>query len=207
MPKKKESKHLIEIQKEIEEILQEVELNDGEMTDQQEIALSELEMEQQDKLIGVGCWVKRLDMELAGVKEHKKQVDARIKTLDGLKERLKSWIWKGAQIAGLVTGDEQKGYKGTKFENHMVKVSWRRSKQVIEEEHKREELIKTYPRIYDFELRPVTPEGGAMLVDMIEAGLIEVKNVRFSKSRAEEEFKKMPINGIRIKQKINPQIK
>jgi len=145
-------------------------------------------------------------MEIAGVEKHKKDVSERLEVMKNAKERLKSWIWKGAQLAGLVTGDNQHGFKGEKFENHIIKVSWRKSKQCLEDESKREQLLANYPDIYDYEIR-CTREGGLMLNDLILAGMIEIKNVRFSRSRAEEQFKKMPIDGITIKHKINPQIK
>jgi len=203
---------LIDIHADILSILRLVEYNDGEMTDEIELKLSELRLEAREKILSVCGWFKRLDMEIEGVKLHKKEVSERLSALENLKERLRRWIFKGAKLANIVRGDTKNGWEGDKIENAQIRLSWRRSEGVKLDEsaHGFTELHKNFPEFFDFKIRVKDREAGLMLMDLIESGMFQIQETDIRKSIAEEHLKKqgaLPISGIEIEKRINPQIK
>lgn len=202
---------LFDIHDEILALERLVEYNEGEMTDEHEVKLGELTIKEEEKLLSVGAWVKKLEMELAGLELHKKEVTARVSALKNLKERLRQWVWKGARLAGLIRGDEKKGWEGDKIANAQVKISWRRSEAVEESPEAQgfSDVCNKFPHFWDYELK-VTEEGGRILQDLISSGLVEIKGQTFRKSVAAEYYKNknnLPLSGIKLVKRINPQIK
>lgn len=181
-----------------------------EMTEEQEITLSELKIEENVKLLSVAAWTKNLDMEIEGVTRFRDEVADRLRKLKALKQRLKQWIWKSAKMCGIVTGDDQHGYEGKKISSAQLQLSWRRSKETQTDESDPDflDLHKNFPHFFDFKVR-VTEEGGFMLMDLVEQGIIEIKEKEFRKSIAAKylESKKVGIAGVRTVHKINPIIK
>ncbi len=207
MPKKRQ---LIEISSELEFLENEIDMNEGEMSDEIEIKLGELVMEERDKLLNVGKWVKKIDMELAGLKEYKKEVSDRYSKLGNLRERFRVWLFKCAKLAGYVKGNEKDGWVGEKIECDQVKISWRRSE--VTEVDERDELLsstmKSHAELWDFKIR-VSADGGRMLNDMVETGEIEILERYFRASEAKKLLagSEVLLSGVRLVKHINPQIK
>lgn len=201
---------LLDIAEEILPLRRLVDASEGEMDDATEIALSELEIEANRKLLSVAAWIKTLDMEIEGVTKFRDEVAERVRKLKALKERLKFWIFKGARSCGIVTGDEQHGFAGEKVSSNQLQITWRRSKAVVEDEKDPgfEEMKLNFPHLYDYKIR-VTEQGGHMLMDLIKEGLIEVKEQSYRASEAAEALKKkgVGIAGVKTVHRINPQIK
>lgn len=205
------ARDLIEIHGDVQKIMGLVEDNEGEITDEIEIRLSELQLEAEEKILAVSGWYKRLKMEIAGIEMHKKEVEERYRAAKNVLERLRRWIWKGAKLAGVVRGDEKNGWEGDKIENAQLKLSWRRSEGIETDEsaHGFEDLHKNFPELFDFSIRVRGRDAGMLLMDMLDAGLLEMRGREIRKSEAAKLLKSgaMPISGISMKKRINPQIK
>lgn len=203
---------ILDISEDILEFKRLVEYNDDDMSDELEIKLSELQLEAQEKILAVGAWYKNIEMELEGIKLHKKEVDARIKSLKGLRDRLKKWVFKGALMAGIVRGDSQKGWDADKLSNAQLKVSWRRSEGVTQDESAAgyEEMVTSYPDFFDWKIRVLDRAAGLLLMDLTNAGMLEILEKDFRKKEAGEYLKQkdaVPLSGLKLEKRINPQIK
>ena len=98
----------------------EVDDETGEILNAQE--LDELKMAREDKIEGVGLWIKNLEAEAAAVKAEKDNMADRQKRLEKKADSLKGYLAYALQ--------------GEKFSTPKIAMSWRRSEQVhITDEH------------------------------------------------------------------------
>ncbi len=192
-------------------LMGEIEQADGEMTDQQEIALSELQIEVHEKVLGVAAWFKNLQMEEASAELLYKEVKESLAKNRAMQERLKNWIFKAALASGFITGNSKDGWEGRKMANGQITLSWRRSEGVVEKPDAQgySDLPNNFPSIFRHTIT-CTEAGGRMLMDMVEAGDVTIKESELSKTMAGELLEKMGgvgISGISIEKRINPTIK
>jgi hypothetical protein len=188
-----------------------VEYNGGEMNDEMEIQLSELHLEAREKVVGVCAWFKKLDMEIAGIKLHLDEVRERKEKVENLKERLRRWIFKASKMADIIRGNETDGWEGDKIETAQIKLSWRRSEATHLDEAAPEfaDVVKNFPHLFDFKIRPKDEDGARVLCELIEAGVLEAKGAEFRIEEAKDYMKRtgLKINGVKTEKRINPQIK
>ena len=193
---------------EVANIENEIADNGGEITPEIEIRLHELQIEEQTKLISVAGWVKRLQMEYESVKEHKKEISERMEKLDSLVESLKIWLWKGAQVAGVVKGNSKDGWTGEKISSPQLTLSWRRSEGIKEDVSAPgyEEMMQAHLDLYHLEI-DVDAVGASIMKQLVESGAVTIKKATLSKTKAEAAIKNCALVGISQEKRINPQIK
>lgn len=80
-------------------------------------ALDELKMAREDKIEGVGLWIKNLEAEAAAVKAEKDNMADRQRRLEKKAESLKGYLAYALQ--------------GEKFSTPKIAMSWRRSESVV----------------------------------------------------------------------------
>lgn len=93
----------------------EVDEETGEILNAQD--LDELKMAREDKIEGVGLWIKNLEAEAAAVKAEKDNMADRQRRLEKKAESLKGYLAYALQ--------------GEKFSTPKIALSWRRSEQVV----------------------------------------------------------------------------
>lgn len=195
---------------EIVPFIEQVEEVDQEITDQNEIALGEIQMEVRDKMLGVGMWTKELTMRRDGLKELKKEVTARIGILENKMQRLKQWIWKQAKDMEFIKKDEKGEWSGKKIESNQITIGWRKSKGIKENpDHPAHSKIReNFPQLFHFKVKPLGKDGGIALYQLQTAGLIEIESCELSRSTVKQTLENsLPIAGLELENRINPQIK
>jgi len=199
-----------DIHDEVLRLRREVEEGGEDMTDQQEIKLGELQVEQRTKMLSTGMWARDIKLHIEKLKQVKKEISERLKVAENTEKRLKDWVFKQAVLAKIVKGDENIGWKGEKVESEQIQISWRRSEQVMEYPQHREHpnLLKNFPHLFRFTVKPANIEGGRELMDLISLGLVEEVSHELSKSTAKKQLQgKIGIAGLGLVKRINPQIK
>lgn len=192
---------------EISHLLDQVE---EDLTDDNEIALGEIQLEVRSKMLGVGMLVKEMSTRREGLKTLKKEVDGRIKTLDSNEKRLKQWIWKQAKDMEIIKKDAKGEWKGEKIQSNQITISWRKSKGVKTHEDNPEfkKLPDNFPELFHFKVKPLSKDGGLALNQLVQAGMLQIESSELSKSSAKEALvNKVGIAGLELEHRINPQIK
>lgn len=189
-----------------------IEEADGEMSDAQEITLSKLELEEREKILAVGSWVKNIQIEIEAKKSLKKELTESIKKADNLLTRLKQWIFKAARLTGHLTGNSRDGYAGQPIKSSTLSVSWRRSEGLDfdPETASSNQMEIVCPHLFHYTIDAPTPEGAKALLALEASGMIAIKKRELSKTMTKEQLKSNPeigISGVRLVKRINPQIK
>lgn len=106
---------LFDIDKAILDFEFEIDEETGEILNAEE--LDALQMAREDKIEGVGLWIKNLEAEAAAVKAEKDNMADRQKRLERKAESLKKYLGYALQ--------------GEKFSTPKIALSWRRSESVV----------------------------------------------------------------------------
>jgi len=183
---------------------------DEDLTDEKEIGLGELELDSREKMLSVGMFIREMVMRHDGLKSLKKEVDGRMKVLDNNVKRLKQWIWKEARGMEIIKQDGKGEWTGKKIESNQITIGWRKSKAMKElvDTPAYAELPNNFPQLFHFKVKPLSKDGGEALKQLQKAGLLEIESWELSKTTAKAALQKgLPIAGLKIENKINPQIK
>ena len=108
--------NLYEINAELQNILNSVDPETGEITDEQLAALSEITLARDEKIDNIACYIKSLKAEAEALKAEKQALAERQSQKERHAERWRDWL---AMIMN-----------GEKFESPRSKISWRKSTSV-----------------------------------------------------------------------------
>lgn len=129
--------NLFEINKEIELLLMDaVDQETGELLAEAEDSLDSLEMEREEKLLNCAKYIKGQVAFLNALKEEKKNIDSRIKTLNNQIDQFKGYVLKNMDVS-------------EKFKDAQATISTRKSTKVD---------IESYDNIPD-DLMRIIPES------------------------------------------------
>ena len=143
-----------------QEILDCVDMETGEIVDTAKLDILQLELE--DKLEGIGCWIKNLEAEAAAYKAEKDAFAARQKTAENKAASLKNYL------AGYL--------RGCPFETLRVKISFRKSEslEVSESAVVPEEYLKHTVDVNISELKKAVKAG--LVLDGVQ--LVQKQNIQ-----------------------------
>lgn len=108
--------NLYEINAELQNILNSVDPETGEITEEQLAALSEITLARDEKIDNIACYIKSLKAEAEALKAEKQALAERQSQKERHAERLRDWL------AMMMNGE--------KFESPRSKISWRKSTSV-----------------------------------------------------------------------------
>lgn len=143
-----------------QEIMDCIDMETGEILDTAK--LDGLQMELEDKLEGIGCWIKNLEAEAAAYKAEKDAFAARQKTAENKAASLKNYL------AGYL--------RGCPFETLRVKISFRKSEslEVSESAVVPEEYLKHTVEVNKADLKAAVKSG--LVLDGVQ--LVQKQNIQ-----------------------------
>lgn len=143
-----------------QEIMDCIDMETGEILDTSK--LDGLQMELEDKLEGIGCWIKNLEAEAAAYKAEKDAFAARQKTAENKAASLKNYL------AGYL--------RGCPFETLRVKISFRKSEslEVSESAVVPEEYLKHTVEVNKADLKAAVKSG--LVLDGVQ--LVQKQNIQ-----------------------------
>lgn len=123
----------------------------GELDAEALAAFEELQMERDEKVENIGCWIKNLNADAAALKEEAKNMTERAKRAERKADGLKRYL--------------EAALHGEKFQSTRCAISWRKTTSVEVDEAEVPELPEQYVR------RKVTVEADKTAIkDALKAG-------------------------------------
>ena len=123
----------------------------GELNEEALTAFEALQVERDERIENIGCWIKNLNADAAALKEEAKNMNERAKRAERKADSLKRYL--------------EAALHGEKFQSTRVAISWRKTTSVEVDEAEVPELPEQYVR------RKVTVEADKTAIkDALKAG-------------------------------------